>query len=149
MSSLDRIIGRPLHTLCFSLVDISDALALCIPSLWDKWMTQSPSQHLLHSNAGHMESLMVTCGGLNMLGPWEVALLGLVKVGVALKEVCHCVSLHWGLLLLKLHQVKKRESLLAACGKTGLLLDVFRSRCRTHGSSSNMSACRPPCFPPW
>ena len=27
------------------------------------------------------------CGGLNMLGPWEVALLG----GVALlKEVCHC-----------------------------------------------------------
>jgi hypothetical protein len=30
---------------------------------------------------------IVHCGCLNMLGPWEVALLG----GVALlKEVCHC-----------------------------------------------------------
>ena len=29
------------------------------------------------------------CGGLNMLGPWEVTLLGDVAL---LEEVCHCVG---------------------------------------------------------
>jgi hypothetical protein len=35
------------------------------------------------------------CGGLNMLGPWDVALVGVasLEIGVALWEkVCHCVS---------------------------------------------------------
>ena len=45
------------------------------------------------------------CGGLNMLGPWEVALWG----GVAwLVEVHHCVGGLWGLLAFMLHSVQKR-----------------------------------------
>ena len=42
---------------------------------------------------------LLTCGGLNVLGLWEVALLG----GVALlEELCHCLS---GFLVLKLSSV--------------------------------------------
>lgn len=46
------------------------------------------------------------CDGLNMLGPWDVALLG----GALSVEVCHCVKGLRGLLVLKLCPVRKRVS---------------------------------------
>ena len=82
---------------------------------------------------------ITTCDGLNMFGPWEVALLG----GVALlDEVCHCGV---GLELLVLKPSVEDSFLLAVC--RGESPTSLGSRCRTLSSSfSTMSACTLPCF---
>ena len=73
------------------------------------------------------------CGGMSLLDPWEVVLLG----GVALlEEVHHCGDRLWRPML-KPHPVWRRICCLG-------------SRCRIlSGSSRTMSACMLPCFPPW
>jgi hypothetical protein len=71
----------------------------------------------------------VECGGLNMLGPWEVALLG----GVALLEEVH----HYGLDFEALPSPEE------------FLLAAVRSRCRALSfCSSTMSAWMLPCTLP-
>jgi hypothetical protein len=61
-----------------------------------------------------------TCGGLNMLDPWEVALLGDVACWNRCGLFGGSMSLHrprlWGLLVLKLHPAR-------------VLLAAFGSRC--------------------
>jgi len=45
--------------------------------------------HAVSFSMSLCDFLLMHCGGLNMLGPWEVPLVG----GVALLEkVCHCVG---------------------------------------------------------
>jgi hypothetical protein len=94
----------------------------------------------------HHQTPKDSCGGLNMLGPWEMALLG----GVALlEEVCHCIGSLWGLLVLKLCP-EWNEALLLGTWWRQFSSAIFVSRCRTlSSSSSSMSVWTLPRFLLW
>ena len=84
----------------------------------------------------------VECGGLNVLamGSGTIRRCGCIGGSVSL----------WGWALraplLRLCPVRKR--LMATYKRDNLLLATLGIRCRTLGSSSTMSACTLPCFPP-